>query len=226
MEDSLVNFNTLDYGTKATNTKLEVIEVSINTDLMVNDYALAYSKELHRLNPIKAKETNLTAEELNYYFAALIALRVESINDTIRVWREAMLLAIPAWIQHTISTIGEVIDRVRGIHFKPRLTLDYDVKLLLEISNRLESFEVDGLSLHKNAFPREKTGNAEVMGMAIVGDFVHSINADAHPASSYVAAFLGYKLVQEQSYSVLYRVRYDDVNFIATQLINDRGLRS
>lgn len=221
-----MNYNTLDYGTKATNIKLEVIEVSINTDLMVNDYAAAYGKELFRLNPVKAREINLTTEELDYYFKGVIALRVESINDTIKVWREAMLLVIPAWIQHTISTIGEVIDRARGIHFKPRLVLDYDIKKLLEISNKLESFQTDGLSLHKNAFPREKTGNAEVMGMAIVDDFVHSINADAHPASSYVAAFLGYKLVQEQSYSVLYRVRYDDINFIATQLMNDRGLRA
>lgn len=220
-----MNYNTLDYGTKATNTKLEVIEISINTELMINDYATAYAKELYRLNPVKAKEVDLTPAELDYYFKGLIVMRVESINDTMRVWREAMLLVIPAWIQHTISTIGEVIDRARGIHFKPRLNAEYDIKKLLEISNKLEAFETDGLSLHKNAFPREKTGNAEVMGMAIINDFVHSINAEAHPAASYVAAFLGYKLVQEQSYSVLYRVRYDDVNFIATQLVNDRGLR-
>jgi hypothetical protein len=221
-----VDFNTMDYGTKPTNTKLEIIEVAINTDQMVGDYAHAYAKELYRLNPVRAREANITREELNDYFEALIAIRVESVNDTCRVWREARMLAVPAWMQHTISTIGEVIDRVKGLHFKPKYVGDYNMVELLDISNRLQSFIDDGLSLHVDAFPREKSGNIEVMGMVILGDYVHSIKADAHPSASYVAAFLGNKLVQEQSYAVLYRVRYDDVNFIATQLMSDRGLRS
>ena len=218
-------FDTLDYGTKPTTTALETIEVSIDPSVMIGDFAKAYSTELTRLNPVRARELDITAEDLTIYFTSLLKIRVESILGTLRDWRTAKLLAIPAWIQHTISQIGEVIIRDKGIRFIPKLDYEYEMATLLEISTKLQAFTSDGLSIHTDALPRNATGNEEVMGMAIVGDYIQSIKADAHPASSYVSAFLGNKLVQEQHFSVLYRVRYDDVGFIATQLLNDRSLR-
>jgi hypothetical protein len=215
----------LNYGTKPTTVAMTSIEVKIDSTVMVGDYADAYANELHRLNPVRAKELNLSKDDLLTYFSGLIAIRIQSINGTLRDWRTAKRLSIPAWIQHTLSQLGEVVDRDRGLRITPSYDEEYEMAFLLAVSEKLQAFESDGLSLHIDAFPRDNTGNEEVMGMVIVNDYVHSMKVDSHPASSYVAAFLGAKLVQEQQFSVLYRVRYDDVNFIATQLINDRSLR-
>lgn len=215
----------LNYGTKPTTVAMTTIDVVIDPNIMIGDYASAYANELHRLNPVRAKELSLSKEELFDYFSALLAIRVSGINGTLRDWRTVNLLAIPAWIQHTIAQVGNVVDRDRGLRIVPKFDMKYELVTLLETSEKLLSFQSDGLSLHQNAFPRGVEGNEEVMGMVILNDYVHSIKLDAHPASSYVAAFLGAKLAQEQQFSVLYRVRYDDVNFIATQLLNDRTLR-
>lgn len=215
----------LNYGTKPTTVAMTTIDVVIDPNIMIGDYATAYSNELYRLNPVRAKEINLTQSDLFDYFSALLAVRVESINGTLRDWRTVNLLAIPSWIQHTIAQVGTVVDRDRGLRIVPKFETKYELASLLATSEKLLSFQTDGLSLHQSAFPRGAEGNEEVMGMVILNDYVHSMKLDAHPASSYVAAFLGAKLAQEQQFSVLYRVRYDDVNFIATQLLNDRALR-
>lgn len=219
------NYSTLDYGTKITTTSMIEVQVGLNPEVMILDFAQAYSDELKRLNPIKARELDITPDDVYYYFQAILAFRIKSINNSSRDWREGKQLAIPSWIQHTISQIGIVYDRVRGLKFTPTYEFDYDIKKIQTISNNLQAFEKDGLMLHTDAFPREREGNPDVMGMAILDDYVQSVTDKAHPVASYVAAFVGAKLAQEQTFSILYRVRYDDVEFIASQLINDRKLK-
>lgn len=219
------NFSTLDYGTKITTSKMIEVQVGLNPDIMVKDFASAYVKELTRLNPIKAREITITDDQMYYYFKAILAFRVKSITGENKDWRFGKQIAIPSWIQHTISQIGVVYDRVRGLKFVPTYAFDYDVASVIEISNDLLAFEADGLLLHTDAFPREKEGDPDVMGMAILDDYVHSISDKAHPIASYVAGFVGAKLAQEQAFSILYRVRYDDIDFITSQLVNDRKLK-
>lgn len=220
-----MTFDTLDYGTKATSTALETIEVEINSEIMIRDFAEAYSVELLRLNPTRADVISLASDDLGDYFEGLISIRVSMIQGTLKNWREVKSFAIPAWIQHVIAQVGIVISRDEGLRFVPKYDKVVDFKQMNIISDKLKAFESDGLSIHTDAFPRGSEGNEEVMGMAIVGDYIKSIKKDSHPASSYVSAFLGYKLTQGQNFAVLYRVRYDDVNFIASQLIHDKGLR-
>lgn len=224
------DFGNKDFGTKISTVKIENIEVTLNADLMIGDYAKAYSKELVRLNPVKANELNLTPSELHYYFTSLLKFRVAQVNETLdgKEWRKLKNLAIPSWIQHTISKIGIVTDRKFGLRFMPTKVEtnlsqeEYDIN---DISDRLLAFENDGLGLHIDAFPRDFDGDNEVMRMSILNDYVHSIKDDAHPASGYVAAFVGMKIVEEQAFSVLYRIRYDDVALIAHELIHDKDFR-
>lgn len=214
-------FSQLDFGTKATTVKFEEIQVTINPDLIINDYAEAYSKELHRRNPSRASTVGVTKDELFEYFKTLLAIRVESISNDCKVWRQAKALLIPTWMEFVLSRVGEVIDNDRGLKITPIFEFDYDINRAFETSDKLRAFLSDGLVLHKDAFPRTPDGDVETMSMVIIDDYVTSQTKDAHPIASYVAAFLGYKLKEELAFKMLYRVRYDDVNFISSMLLRE-----
>lgn len=95
---------------------------------------------------------------------------------------------------------------------------------MLDTSSRLRAFEVDGVSMHKDAFPRDKEGDQDMMTMAVIGDYVKSMSETPHPIQSYVSAFIGAKLEEEAAFKVLYRVRYDDVKFIRAMLLHEESL--
>lgn len=218
------SFDELDYGTKVTTASQETIEVELNPDLMVKDFAKAYANELLRLNPTRYKSEPISEDELFEYFKAILKIRVEMISNDCPNFRQAKRILIPTWIQFVISKLGIVADRSRGLLFKPKFTYSYDLPKVLEISSRLEPYQADGLAMHLDAFPREWQGDYNVMSMAIVNDYVMSITDQAHPVHSYVAGFLGHKLVEEQVFGMLYRIRYDEYSFILQQIIHDKGL--
>lgn len=218
------SFASLNFGTKATTSSLETIVVSINSKMMLADYAKAYEVELFRRNPVRAKEVGVTEAELQKYFEGILAIRVASIGGDCKVWREAKALYIPSWIEFTISQIGEVIDVDRGLRFIPQFNADVDMNAMLETSDKLRSFISDGVAMSKDAFPRSSTGDIDTMSMAIIGDYVSSQTKDAHPIASYIAAFLGFKLQEEVNFRALYRVRYDDVNFIRAMLLREGSI--
>ena len=58
----------------------------------------------------------------------------------------------------------------------------------------------------------------------MIADYVRSLKAVTHVASTYVTAFLGMRLKEEIAMSALYRIQYDDIEFIATALTTHRGL--
>lgn len=215
------SFAKINFGTKPTTTQLEKIVVTIDPDLMLNGYASAYTNELQRRNPTRFAAVNITEDELNYYFKGILAIRVESVNDVCKVWREAKQLLIPSWIEFVISQVGEFVDTDRGLFFTPSFTFEYDMESLLNISDKLRAFINDGVTMSKDAFPRGKGGDYETMSMAIINDYVQSQSKDSHPIASYVAAFLGFKLQEEAAFKMLYRVRYDDVAFIRTMLLRE-----
>lgn len=223
METNRVSFSSLNFGTTPSTTKLEVVEVALNGETMLRDYATAYAKELYRRNPVRAREVSLTEEELFDYFSGLLALRVMSVNGESKYWRQAKALVIPAWIQFTISTVGEVIDYDRGLKMVPTIR-DYEVNMdkMLETSMQLAAFEGDGIHLLHDAMPRDAKGDAEVMSFALIDDYVMGMNKVAHPIASYVSAFLGFELAKGAAFNALYRVRYDDVEFIKSMLMSTK----
>jgi hypothetical protein len=62
------------------------------------------------------------------------------------------------------------------------------------------------------------------MTSALIAGYVRSIEPVGHVISTYVAAFMGLKLREEMSFKVLYRVQYDDLQFIASTLATQKGL--
>lgn len=229
-------FKQLNYGTKPTGAKMQVIEVILDPELMMKDFAKAYEGELFRRNPNLAERSGLTADDLYYYFVGILAIHIDHDNvGNIKEWRRAKEIYIPAWIQHTISMVGTYVDQIRGLKFIPRLqwpfvekegvAASYDISKLLKISELIAPFRMDGLKIMKDAFPRTPEGDPEVMSMIIAEQCVRSISPDAHPASSYVAAFLGFKLKEELAWINLYRVKYDDIVLVHEMLLREEVLR-
>lgn len=196
----------------------------VDPTLFVGDYAKAYCAELERRNPDRYDASGISEEDLNSYFLGLIAIRLDQIHGQCNVWRQAKELYIPSWIQFLLSGVGIVTDYTHGLILNPVYKAQYDIDKMLDTSSKLRVFSSDGVSLHKDAFPRDIEGDADMMGMAIINGYIQSMSEIPHPIQSYVAAFLGLRLEQEANYKMMYRVRYDDVNFIRQMLKHEEAI--
>lgn len=214
----------LDFGTKPMGDDFERITVVIDPTLMLGDFAEAYCKRCQELNVAKFSVMDLSVTELDIYFKALIAIRVQAINGGSPVWRQAKQLVIPSWIQFALTQIGRVIVHSKGLEFIPKFEYDFDINALLKTSQKLEAFVVDGLHVHKDAMPRSIEGDIDTMTMAVINNYVKSMSDNTHPVFSYVAAFLGMTLEKEQAFKMMYRTRYDDVEFIRSMIMSERSL--
>lgn len=221
--DQKTQFN-LNYGTKPTTTVIEEITVQLNPQIFVEGYAKAYLGEMVRRNPMRAKASAITADDLQDYFMSLIAIRMEQIQGHCPVWRQAKELYVPAWIQFVLSRIGRVVDVERGLMITPSMKSEYDIDKMLSVSNRLSVFKSDGIAILKDAFPRSIEGDKDLMMMAIINGYVQSMTSVPHPIQSYISAFLGMRLEEEATYKLLYRVRYDEVNFIKQMLLHEEAI--
>jgi hypothetical protein len=215
------SYDTLDFGTVPTTVGSTDILVELNPDFMFGDFAEAYVQECFRRNPIRANEVKITSEELKEYIQGILAIHIENDHHECKNWRNAKQLYIPTWIQFIISKVGTVWDYNSGRKFVPQFNHEYDMENLIKTSNKLRMFIADGISMRKDAFPRDTEGDLDFMSYAIINDYVVGINKDQHPIASYVAAFLGFQLQKEAAFSILYSVRYDDINFIRSQLFAD-----
>lgn len=225
MKNSNASFVNLDLGTtKPTTVPMETINVVINGDL-VSDYGRAFVSEAKRVNPLKAEQVKLTAEEVDAYSRYLITKRIESIHGNCDDFRKLKTLYIPVWIQYNLAMIGRVVMRDRGLTINPieeqpsSMTFEEAIK----ISEKIGAFE-DDLQVVQDAMPRSSDGDRDVMSTALIADYVRSLTPVTHVASTYITAFMGMRLKEESAMAVLYRVQYDDVQYIATALTSQRGL--
>lgn len=222
--DNVASFIALDLGTtKPTSIPMETIEVTINGDLL-SDFGKAFVKEAYRKNPLRAEQVNLTPDEVQRYCDYLLTQRVKHVHDTCTDWRKLKNLYIPAFIQYNLAMVGLVILRDQGIRLVPSIQeSEMSFEEALEISEKIGSFE-DDLQIVKDAMPRSVEGDVDVMSTALIADYVRAIKPVEHVASTYVTAFLGMRLKEEAAMAALYRVQYDDVAFIASALLTQKGL--
>lgn len=224
----------LDFGTVISTSSLETVEVEMDPELIMRDYARIFTRNLQRVNhdkfgdigfnmrlPHKQSKSISAEEAMFHYFKGILKIRIESVHDNCPNWKRAKALYIPAWLQFTISRVGEFIDRKHGLKFSPVFGEEYDMSWLLEFSEKLASFTEDGVEMFKDAFPRDREGSADTMSLAVIDNYVKGQHQVAS-INSYIAAFLGFKLKSDNNLAMLYRVRYDDVDFIASQLLATR----
>lgn len=218
-------FTTLDLGSaNPISVPMETIETEVS-GAMFKEYASAFVKEAWRKNPLRAEQIGLTEQEMLDYTEYLMFKRIECVNNNCKDFRKLKALYIPAWIQHCLTLIGEVIIRDKGIKIVP--VMNGECRLKFEEAARISDkvgMLIDDLQIVRDAMPRVPEGNQDVMTTALIADYMRSIEKVTHPAFTYVSAFLGLKLKEETMWASLYRVQYDDFAYIASALTATRGL--
>lgn len=219
-------FTNMDLGTgKPISVPMETIEVQVSVSDLVGDYAKAFVKEVWRVNPLRAEQVKLTEEEVLEYCNYLLTKRIEVVNDSCYDFRKLKNLYIPSYVQYVLSMIGRLVARQYGITMMPVMeeTSAMTFEEAIIISDKIGAFEND-LQIVIDAMPRTIDGNPDVMSTALIAGYVRSLKVLEHPSATYVTAFLDMKLKQETAFQALYRVQYDDIEFIATALTRAKGL--
>lgn len=226
MENSYASFESLDLGTtKPTSIPQETIHVIIATENLTGQYGKAFVQEARRVNPLRAEQVGLTAEEVQSYAHYLMTKRIQSVNDDCDDFRKLKVLYIPSWIQYCLSMVGKLVKRDIGLVIIPEMEhpseMTFDEALI--ISDKIGAFE-DDLQIVKDAMPRSMDGNEDVMSTALVADYVRALKPVEHVASTYVTAFLGMKLKEEMAFAALYRVQYDDFEYVSSVLTATKSI--
>lgn len=219
-------FDAIDIGSPApTSVPMETVVVKITSTALIENYAIAFVNEGWRVNPLRALQVDLTKEEVIEYAKYLLNERVKTVHYECKDWRKLKALYVPAWIQYSLSMVGKVYLRDIGIILDPEMSeeVTYTYEDALKVSEKIGAFERD-LQIFKDAMPRGEFGNKDVMSTALIADYMRSIDKVDHVASTYVAAFLGFKLKEEQAFQAIYRVQYDDIAFITAALATQKGL--
>jgi len=211
-------FRSLDFGTKESSSfPMERVEVQISAENLLGEYARAFVAHVRSEAPLRAKEVKLSQEEMTKYCEFLLQRRVEFVNGTIADLRRLKILAIPPFIQFCLENIGIVRKTEVGLLMVPVYQAEViTLEQAMVISDKIAAFEGD-ITVLFDAMPRSHEGNSEVMSTALIADYVRA-QEKVSPISSYVTAFLGLKLVQENVYACLYRIKYDDIEFIRSAL--------
>lgn len=218
-------FASIDLGTGLpTAVPMEIVEVVIQPKILIGDYAIAFLKECERTQPLRALTHGLTQEEIYDYCVFLLDARIKSVTSYVPQFSRLKVLAIPAFIQYCLENVGKVVRNDVGLTMIPVLDESKVITFeqALAISDKISSFE-DTLVILKDAMPRSPEGNQEVMSTALIAGYVRA-QMKVSPVSSYVSAFLGLKLRKENDFQILYRVQYDDLEYIRMALTTQRGL--
>lgn len=219
-------FQNLDItSAKPISVPIETVEVEMSESNLFEGYAKAFVNEAYRVNPLRAEQVKLTQEEVLNYIKYLLVKRIETVNMNCPDFRKLKVLYIPVWIQYNLSMIGEVTIRDKGLKLIPTVADTNTISYVeaVAISDKIGAFESD-LQIVKDAMPRDITGDVDVMSTAMIDGYVRAIDKVDHVAATYVTAFMGMKLKEEAAFKVLYRVQYDDIQFIATALTAQKGL--
>jgi len=203
---------------------MEVINVEIDPSTLLGDYATAFVNECYRNAPELVDRLKLTAEEVVSYSEYLAYQRVLCVHSKCEDYRKLKSLWIPVWIQYNLAMIGKVIMYDRGLTILPQMkevALKFDQAYA--ISEKIAYFK-DYVQLVHDAMPRSEFGDKDVMSTAVIAGYVRAEHRVEHVASTYVTAFMNMKLREEAAMQVLYRVQYDDLEFIRAALISGGGL--
>lgn len=221
-----MDYSTLDLGTaKPSVVPYQEVVVEIDPTVIVDGYAEAIRVEAERMNPLTYDRVQLTSEELEKYFRFLIQQRVLSLTGNCPLWRKLKQLYIPSFLQFAISMVGIVDVKRQGIRLVPQIE-DQGVSFedALATSDRLHYFEGE-LAMVKDAMPRSPEGDYDTMSTALIAGYMKSMHEVEHPIATYCAAFLGFKLREEQMFSILYRVSYDDIEYLRSTILQSSEVR-
>jgi len=213
-------------GTKVSTGGLEDIVIGIDPELVIRQYAELTANRISYLNPERAETVGITKEMIFDYLLFLLDARVKVVNGEKVAVHQLKVLNVPSWIEFVLNQIGVVVKYEYGLRIKPKLIPKVTVKYedALAVSTKLKAFERDGLVLVNTALSRKIDGDEDTMSFAVVDHVTRGLGPNQHPLKSYVACFLGQKLIDEMAWKVLFRVSYDSISVVMQQLLNSEAI--
>lgn len=198
----------------------ENIEVDIRFDEIFMEYVraifikLSYSDRAQRIQ----ENVKLTEDDVIYYLKALLKERIHQVNGGKVNWSLYNDFLVPSFFAHSLDMIGVCTDDSKGITMIPITTDEtvYDDGKLAEIALKFERLK-DCIAVVRGPLSRNKCGDVELMSLACIDGTVKAMNSVSHPLKSYLGAFLNIKLVEQVSYSMLYRIQYDQCSTIRNE---------
>lgn len=201
------------------------VEVKIDPTDLLQDFSSAFYYELFRTQDRLVDKVEITSEELNDYFLGILYLRILDVEKNNKFKKFESQILMPAWISFAISQIGEVIDTDYGFKFVPTMDFDkLDIDALMKTASKLKYFQDAGVELLSRAFPRTTDGDPNFMTLAVIKGEVRSYHKDNDPLSIYLSAFLDSTIKEQNTLSSLYRISYQDVDYVGQVLKTTGGL--
>ena len=198
----------------------ETITVKLNPADFVGDYAKAIVSRCMNHNEQEFERHPISVDQVTSYCEFLFTKRVDQVNDRLqgKEWRQMKNLYVPVFIEYAMTTVGIVRLRDEGLEIVPECDASsMTMEEAEQISQTLYWF-CDQISLVQNGFSTSVEGNADVMSCAVIKDYVLGRKKVTEVTASYLAAFMGFKLAEETTFSALYRVQYDDLAYIKSAL--------
>lgn len=201
-----------------THVSMENIDLRVTAESTIKEFCHAFVEEGYRKANLLANRINLQEDDLFEYFQFLLDIRVKIVNNQFRDRSLLNLLAMPCFIELVLTGIGKVIVRDKGYTLVPNYSVvkEFDKAKMIEISEKIKEFG-DYLSIVEGGMPRNEQGDRDIMSMALVDNYIRSIDRVDNPVAEYVVYFLQMKL-ENTVFDKLYRFEYDNTADIDSQI--------
>lgn len=201
----------------------EKVVVEITNDNITRPYVRGFISEMYRMNAVHAKAVGLTEDELTDYINYIVSERCAFINGDYRARSRNKTMWIPDFVQYVIAMLGRVEKRELGLTLIPVYVGETISQSEAQaISDKIALLQ-DYMSVSRNSFPLDEAGDPEVMTTVLMSNTVVAMTPLSHPVHQLVTSFLGMRLKEEAAHGLLYRVQYDDLEYLASVLASIGG---
>lgn len=211
----------LDFGSgHPTSVETEVIDVKINPDTMIGNFCEQWVNQSDIREPLRSEKLGLEPEELKEYIHFVLYQRILMVQGKAKQVGRLKNLYMPEFIAYVLHQIGRVDLRQYGLQLMPQMDEpEMTFEQAMEVSSKVEAAQ-SWMKVTHATYPYDRTGDPDLMSTALIGSYMRSIMPVEHPVSTYLGAFLGLQLQKETVMSTLYRVQYDDIQFIRSAFMS------
>lgn len=212
------------FNTNLVETGYGLEEVGImygNSELseMISD---AISKHMFYSNYDRAKgqwiDMDTAKQVIHRYRLTQLKKVLEYINNggAIKDYRLWNNLNAFGWDILTFSNLGVKTEKAFGLKMVPVDNVDvetYSLSEMQEISNKIDYWRDDNMSISRGFIPQSYTTTSETMDYALIDNFIRGRVAHTSTTTAYISAVLNATLVKSEL-SNIFRIRYNSMEFV------------
>lgn len=196
----------------------ETIEVEVSLESIFNEYmdALLWKVQTDPRGSKLDEQLHLSGEDVRMYLGYILQQRVLRCNGGKVNFTLLNELWVPSFFITAMSLIGNYSDPQTGLTFRLKTSdsTEYSEEEIQKIAFKFAMLR-DVIQSVRGAAPRSTDGDPEVMTTACIGNHVRSMAEVSHPLMTYFTAFLSAKVAEEVGMKGLYKLQYDNLDYLA-----------